>query len=54
MFITVSAEFERGVQLEPEGKLPEKPQEGMVKYFIDGVLAEPGPHYYNGTDWIKL
>ncbi|WEF34857.1 hypothetical protein [Pseudoduganella chitinolytica] len=38
--------------------LPDKPREGMVRYF-DGVQVNPtgaggGIHYYNGSQWIRL
>ena len=33
---------------------PDKPREGMVRFFASGVLASAGLHEYVGGSWTKL
>lgn len=57
MMILISAEFERGLQLEPFVELPDKVQEGMVRFFdiaIDPEIPEPGPYIYMDGEWVSL
>jgi hypothetical protein len=54
LLIQISAEFERGVQLEPQGYKPNKPREGQIIYFKGESSMTDGPYFYNGTDWVPM
>jgi len=40
MMITISAELEKGSDLEPQGYLPDKIQDGMIRYFNQSILPD--------------
>ena len=45
----------KNTHLDRQYKLPEKPRDGDLALFDEGVvLPEGGLYYYNGSDWVFI
>ena len=57
MMLTISAELEKGGDLEPQGYLPDKIQDGMVRYFSQSIspdITSAGVWVVVSGSWTKM